>query len=120
MLTEPIGNEPGAIAEPSQVRVGDQIGVIAQPQVRAVCSNIALIYEIKDDGEHERGLIINQVDATSTWNTAPAGLPITIPPCMSIDPSATFTFAVPDLASGSYQICLTRETDACADFEVVE
>ena len=120
MLTEPIGNEPGAIAEPSQVRVGDQIGVIAQPQVRAVCSNIALIYEIKDDGEHERGLIINRVNATSTWNTAPAGLPITIPPCMSIDPSTTFTYAVPDLAPGSYQICLTRETDACAEFEVVE
>ena len=120
VLTEPIGNEPGAIAQPSQVRVGDQIDVIAQPQVRAVCSNIALIYEITGDGEHERGLIINQVDATSTWNTAPAGLPITVPPCMTIDPSTTFTYTVPVLAPGNYQICLTRESDACADFEVVE
>jgi hypothetical protein len=120
VLTEPIGNEPGAIAQPSQVRVGDQIDVIAQPEVWAVCSNIALIYEVNGDGEHERGLIINQVDATSTWNTAPAGLPITIPPCMSIDPSTTFTYTVPVLAPGSYQICLTRESDACADFEIVE
>ena len=119
VLTEPIDDEPGAIAQPSQVRVGDQIDVIAQPQVRAVCSNIALIYEVNGDGEHERGLIINQVDATSTWNTAPPELPITIPPCMRSTHRP--------LHLHSARACPRQLSDlphprvgACADFEIVE
>jgi hypothetical protein len=106
----------GATAEPSVVRAGEIITVNAPGEV---CDELALIHELTEDGTRERGVLLRANDGTVTWNTPPENSPVTIPPCQPTAQSSPATFVVPELPPGSYMICLTRESDACAPFEVV-
>ncbi|MEO6492573.1 MAG: hypothetical protein ABIP99_07035 [Ilumatobacteraceae bacterium] len=122
ILTQPIsppgdGDGAGATATPSVVRVGEQITVVAH--TGQICAGIALIYTVTADGTREAGLLLDDVSGSATWHTAPEGSPITIPPCQQVDQQSQATYIVPNLAPGNYQLCLTRESDACAPFEII-
>ncbi len=62
---------------------------------------------------------VGLVSGSATWHTAPEDSPITIPPCQQVDQQSPATYIVPNLAPGNYQLCLTRESEACAPFEII-
>jgi hypothetical protein len=110
---------PEGVVEPPVVSVGATITVTAPAQTDTICGNIAMFYKVTAEGTREAGALLGSGPDEPTWNTPPEGSPITIPPCGEAPNSGPVTYTVPDLDPGTYQICLTREADACATFEVI-
>jgi hypothetical protein len=109
----------GAVAEPSVARAGDTVTITAAVGTGDVCDGLVIVYEETPGGTVERGALISDAGGTTTWNTAPQGSPITLPPCQPDPATSIVTFTVPDLSPGTYSVCLTRQSAICADLEVV-
>ena len=107
-------DQPNAIATPNTATVGDTVTVAMTDANVAVCNTMAIIYEVAGDKTLTAGILID----TDTWVSAPAQVPMTIPPCLPGPSAGAYTYTVPDVSPGDYLICLTRDADACATIEV--
>ena len=105
------------IVEPTTARPGDTVTLTANVDV---CDGLVVVYELEGGVTKERGVLVSDTTGAVTWHTAPEGSRMTIPPCEPISQPAPVTYQLPELTPGSYLICLTRESDACAEFKAVE
>ncbi len=109
-------DQPSAIATPNTAMAGDTVTITVTDPNMAVCDTMAIIYEVTGDETLTAGILIDP----GTWVSAPAQVPMTIPPCLPEPSEGAYIYTIPDVAPGAYLICLTRDANACATIQINE